>query len=87
MYPCARIFDYVATSSGCSFTKSDISGTKVNKFSIQCVTFMYVRLIQIACIYIVIKRVENSNSPGGLVQAKGYSSPGISTRLGRGGER
>ena len=32
---------------------------------------MYVRLIQIACIYIVTKRVENSNSPGGLVQAKG----------------
>ena len=56
-------------------------------FSIHCVTFMYVRLIQIACIYIVTKRVENSYSPGGLVQAKGNSSPGISTRLRRGGER
>ena len=44
-------------------------------FSIQCVTFMYVRLIQIACIYIVTKRVENSYSQGGRVQAKGYSIP------------
>ena len=38
---------------------------------------MYVRLSQIACIYIVTERVENSYSPGGLVQAKGYSSPDI----------
>ena len=52
-------------------------------FSIQCVTFMYVRLIKTVCIYIVTKRVENSYSPGGLVQAKGYSSPRISTVLGR----
>ena len=44
---------------------------------------MYVRLIQIACIYIVTKRVENSYSPRGLVQGKGYSPPRISTRLGR----
>ena len=38
---------------------------------------MYVRLSQIACIYIVTERVENSYSSRGLVQAKVYSSPGI----------
>ena len=29
LYLCARIFDYVATSSGCSFMKSDILRMKI----------------------------------------------------------
>jgi len=56
-------------------------GTVKVYFLVQCVTFVYVCLTQSACIaiinIIVIKQVENSYLPLGLVQAKNDKFPGI----------
>ena len=40
LYPCARIFDYVATSIGCSFTTSHISGMKMKHLFFDTVCYV-----------------------------------------------
>ena len=61
---------------------------RLNILFFDTMCYVYVCTPNSNCLHLYCyKTSRNSYSPGGLVQAKGYSSPGISTRLGRGGER